>query len=112
MATEKILEIVVSGDFSLPADIASIGGAPITITISAASVAGYSARVGAAAGLSSRPSVRDGGDHIRLRVEAGSAIVAKDETPAPAPAPEVGTEPDPVVEEEPQPNPADFVEGA
>jgi hypothetical protein len=115
MATEKILEITIRGDFELPADIASLSGVPITVSVSAAAVSGYSAKIGSSAGNASRPSVRDGGDHVRLTIEADSVSVAKDETAPPAApeAPEVGPEPDPVAEEEePQPDPADFIEGA
>ena len=73
---EQVIEIVVTGDLNLPSVATSdLNGRQIVLTLTDASIEGYSAQLGSSTVRGIRPSQRQGKDHVRVRVDASSATI-------------------------------------
>jgi hypothetical protein len=81
---EQLIEILITDALTFP-EIASaaLEGKAVTITLTGATVTGYSALVGSPQNTtnSPRPSQRAGKDHVTIRISASAAAIAEDTTP-------------------------------
>lgn len=83
-APEQVVEIVVSGDLTLPSvPTSDLAGRSIVLTIDAATIVGYSAQLGSAQTRGTRPSQRQGKDHVRIQIDASSLTIADAPPPGP-----------------------------
>lgn len=74
---EQTIEIVISGELNLPSvPTSDLSGRQIVLTLSEATISGYSAQLGSSTVRGIRPSQRQGKDHVRIRVDAVAASIS------------------------------------
>ena len=79
---EQVVEIIVEGDLTFPQIVsASLAGKSISLSLTDAKIASYSALVGNGSSSGPRPSQRAGKDHVRITVKAGSLTIKEVEDP-------------------------------